>query len=261
MAKITGKIIVIVKGDLSDLKRLSFEAESWGMEVHAYQDGESAVAAISESNVPDVMLCSYTLAGMNGVELARDLIERDLRPPVLILLAAAELDPSAIPGGLFDFIISKPFEYSVIKGFIHGALALHRNSLISAPQDEVAAPVGPADELLNLEMIQEYASDPETFEMIVEGLGGIVDEHSQQMRVAIAAGDAVEVRKHLHSLVGSTGSLGLQRLYDHYSVVHAEIHKTGQLPNVGFIDTAMDLLGASLAALKAKGIVRDTFEW
>lgn len=261
MAKITGKIIVIVKGDLDDLRQLSCEAESWGMVVHTYQDGETAMASISESNVPDVMVCSYTLSGMDGVELAHHLMERDLRPPVLILLAAAGIDTGALPHGLFDFIISKPVEYSVIKGLIHGALAAHRDLLSLGPQDVAKAPSDPMEGLLNLELIQEYASDPETFEMIVEGFGGIIDGHSQQMRSAIAAGDVVEVRKHLHSVIGSTGNLGLQQLYDHYSLVQAKIHESGQLPSAVFIDAAIELLGASLAALKAKGIVRDSFEW
>ncbi|MFT4901809.1 MAG: CheY-like chemotaxis protein [Lentimonas sp.] len=257
MSKVAGRSILILENNIDELHRLTVEAQEHGMRVFSYSDSQPVCDLLAAGEIPDVMLIDHDLPGGDAVKLAQRVSKWNSKKPVLLLMSSIQGDSEVVPPGLFEFILIKPLERRVLKGLIHNALLSNdelRVELNSKSVDEL----GP---VLNLQMIEEFLFDQETYEMIVEGFGVIINEHGDQIKAAIEQDQILVVRSHLHALIGSTGNVGLKKLYEYYRTVQSRIHKFGEMPNPNFVDEATKICKQSLAALKAHGIVRASFEW
>ena len=257
--QIKGKTIAIVSDDRTYSGRLAMQALVWGMQVQEHSSAESMLDAFSGTLWPDFLLADHLLPGMNGVKLARLVTKISVarsRRPALILMAAAGADSFTVPPGLVDYVLYKPIGDRMLQGLIYDACAN-----LPAHSSELALSNVEVEAFLNLDMIEEFTDDPGTYEMIVDGFSEIIADHGRQMMRAIEQNDLLELSKHLHMLVGSSGNIGLKKLYQHFKAVQKGIHDFNELPDPSFISEALDITEGTLLVLKFKGIVSPSFEW
>lgn len=78
-------------------------------EVDHYTNGPDGLAAL-ESNIYDIAILDVMLPGMNGYEIVRCARQREVRTPILMLTAKAELDDKVmgLDSGADDYL-TKPF--------------------------------------------------------------------------------------------------------------------------------------------------------
>ena len=78
-------------------------------EVDCYNDGLSGFAAV-KSGIYDIIILDVMLPGMNGYEFAKNVRQKGIRTPILMLTAKAELDDkvTGLDSGADDYL-TKPF--------------------------------------------------------------------------------------------------------------------------------------------------------
>lgn len=76
-----------------------------GFQVEGCASGEDALMRIAERGRPDVVLTDLTLGAMSGVELARQLRDRDATIPVLAVTGHVNYND---PDRLFTEVLPKP---------------------------------------------------------------------------------------------------------------------------------------------------------
>ncbi len=119
---------VLLVEDDPDVREFMVERlQDWGLTVHASASGPEALQQISERNRPfHFYLFDYTMPGMTGIELAREL--RSIYPdsrPVLYTGYGEELSPVELAGAGIRDVLRKPVELDALHGLIKQVLAEH----------------------------------------------------------------------------------------------------------------------------------------
>ena len=107
----SGRRILIVDDDRSNLELASKILRASGYEVLAARDGQEAVAVALHED-PDLILMDLSLPGLNGWEATRQIRARAVRAmPVLALTAHAMVGDreQALAAGCTDYL-SKPYK-------------------------------------------------------------------------------------------------------------------------------------------------------
>jgi two-component system response regulator RegA len=106
--------ILIVDDDEVFRVRLCRAFEDRGWEAHACPDGPVALRA-AEKNPPDLALIDLRLAGMSGLDIVRELRERDLAGAIIMLTGYGSI-ATAITATKFgaDHYLSKPADVDQI---------------------------------------------------------------------------------------------------------------------------------------------------
>ncbi len=98
-------------------------------EVITAQDGAEALHKLVENDDIDVVFTDLGLPGMSGYEVAQEM--KRLRPDLLVGLVTgwgATLDPEKARAHGVDRVISKPFRFEEVLGFVQDALLLKRST-------------------------------------------------------------------------------------------------------------------------------------
>ncbi|HEU5139598.1 MAG TPA: response regulator transcription factor [Bacillales bacterium] len=101
--------IIVVDDEVSIITLLEFHLQKAGYEVIAVTDGRSALKLV-EAEHPDLILLDLMLPGMDGMDVCREMRQRQLRTPVIMLTAKDEEFDKVL--GLemgADDYITKPF--------------------------------------------------------------------------------------------------------------------------------------------------------
>jgi putative two-component system response regulator len=106
--------ILVVDDDYQVLKTLLLLLSEEGLLVVPANNAAEALVLLEERNV-QVVLTDIRMPGMDGIELAGKIHERNPDLPVLIMTAYAEVEVavSALKRGVFDFIY-KPFNHNLL---------------------------------------------------------------------------------------------------------------------------------------------------
>jgi len=86
-----------------------------GHDVHHFDNGEDALAWVTEEGMPDLAILDVMLPGIDGLEILRQLKEQDARLPVM-LVTARQTEADRVEGldeGADDYI-AKPFSLKVL---------------------------------------------------------------------------------------------------------------------------------------------------
>ncbi len=111
-------LILIVEDEADLVRNLEYNLQKEGYQTRAALDGQSALAALSESPAPDLIILDRMLPDMKGAELCRhirnDETTRDT--PVLMLTARGEeIDRiTGFEAGADDYVV-KPFSVRELK--------------------------------------------------------------------------------------------------------------------------------------------------
>lgn len=118
---------VLIVEDDEDLRQLiAGVLASEGLSVRTAANGHEALAEITRSGMPDLILLDIRMPRMNGPEFARALADQYVaHAPLLVMTAAA--DPRAIAAQLGAFgWLAKPFEIEHLIASVRRALQTPR---------------------------------------------------------------------------------------------------------------------------------------
>jgi FixJ family two-component response regulator len=115
--------ISIVDDDDSLRQALVALVRSMGFRSTAFASAEDFLAA-PELKDTDCLVTDIQMPGMSGIELRRNLTERGIALPVIMITARTEsgLQEKALASGAM-FVLRKPFEADVLANCIEQALA------------------------------------------------------------------------------------------------------------------------------------------
>jgi putative two-component system response regulator len=109
-SELNGCTILVVDDDQLVLGSFVMLLDAHGYKVMTAENAEEALDRIERAS-PDIVLTDIRMPGMDGIELAGRIHERDPEIPVLIMTGHAELNAAinAVKRGAFDFIM-KPMD-------------------------------------------------------------------------------------------------------------------------------------------------------
>jgi len=117
-AGLEGRRALIVDDDAVNREILGRQLESWGMASAATASPIDALEWLSAGEVFDVALLDMQMPEIDGVDLARAIVDRELQPAMPLVLLTS-LVRSGVPAGLFAATLTKPAKPAAL----HDALA------------------------------------------------------------------------------------------------------------------------------------------
>jgi DNA-binding response OmpR family regulator len=118
--------VLLIEDDPSIVAGLELNLSLEGYEVITAADGESGLR-LAEQKLPDVVLLDIMLPKIHGLEVLRQLRERDADVPVLILTARGEEADKVLGLQLgADDYISKPFNLGELRARLNASLRRKR---------------------------------------------------------------------------------------------------------------------------------------
>lgn len=122
----SGNRILVIEDDPSIRIMLSELLSRAGYTAEAVEDGSRALLLLKNESF-DLYLVDYSLPGMNGLELLKEIKKRNIHAVCIVLTAfgTIELSVKAMKAGAFDFI-TKPLQPEIFLGLVKSALEYHR---------------------------------------------------------------------------------------------------------------------------------------
>ncbi len=115
---------LLVVEDDTDLRRaLQRLLGQWGYAVATVADGDGALA-LTASHAYDLLVLDLTLPDVDGLEVCRQLRQRDGHQPLILMMTARDSSASKVQGldrGADDYVV-KPFDPAVLQARIRALL-------------------------------------------------------------------------------------------------------------------------------------------
>jgi two-component system cell cycle response regulator len=127
----------------------------WNFSVEAVADAESALAIVTNTTCPLLLLVDWELPGMSGLELVAKVRSLNLRHYVYAVIVTSRDDKADVALALnvgADDYISKPFHDQELRARVEVAsrtLAIHEKLVLANEQLKTLASLDPLTELLN----------------------------------------------------------------------------------------------------------------
>ncbi|MCD0422032.1 MAG: response regulator [Rhodopseudomonas sp.] len=111
----TKTIVYVVDDDQGVLGSLRFLLETDGFAVRTFRSGPALLDAIGHGPV-DCIVIDYKMPGMNGIDLARGLRERDVRVPIVMITGYPDSTISSRAGsaGVQHVVVKPHLEESLV---------------------------------------------------------------------------------------------------------------------------------------------------
>jgi two-component system response regulator AtoC len=123
------KRVLIVDDDRRTRRVLQILVERLGLESHAFESAEEALAALQRESAA-LILTDLKMPGTDGIEFMRRLRALDARVPVVMLTAYGTVEAAveAMKLGAVDFI-AKPFDVDALELLIRRSLEMSRHQV------------------------------------------------------------------------------------------------------------------------------------
>src|SRR5512136_661422 len=132
--------ILIVDDDQSMRYSLNRMLEGQGLQLSLAKNGPEALERF-EQDRPDLVVMDIKMPGQSGLEVLREIKEKDPRALVILMTAfgTTETAIEAMKYGAFDYIL-KPFDIPQMRGLVERALEVSRmmKKIVSLPDREKA---------------------------------------------------------------------------------------------------------------------------
>ena len=118
-------VIYVVDDDQGVLGSLRFLLETDGFEVRTFRSGAALLDSVAESRV-DCIVIDYKMPGMNGIDLANRLRERNVQAPVVMITGYPDesISNRAAAAGVRHVVLKPHLEDSLV---IHIRGAMQEN--------------------------------------------------------------------------------------------------------------------------------------
>ncbi len=110
MSTTTKQRVMLVDDDLTIIETLQYNLNRHGYETVTFNNGSTALAALSSSESPDLIILDWMLPDMVGPEICKVIRSRSIEVPILMLTGRAA--PADVAEGLTsgaDDYLAKPF--------------------------------------------------------------------------------------------------------------------------------------------------------
>jgi two-component system response regulator AtoC len=171
---------ILVVDDEPNLRRvLSAQLERDGYDVHTSEDGEQALAHLTEHHI-DLVITDLRMPKLDGMELLRRISALEDPMPVVMITAHGTVDTAveALKMGAFDYI-TKPFDQEDVRTIVRKAVRTQDLSATEASRPSLAAGleagrygiIGQSPSLLELYAVLDRVADTPTT-VLVTGESG-----------------------------------------------------------------------------------------
>ena len=104
--------VLVAEDDASSRKILAKMLEQWDYQVIAVENGQAAMEVFQSPNPPILAMLDWEMPGMSGIDVCRQLRQRDGDRPTYIILLTMRTDEEDMVTGLragADDYVTKPF--------------------------------------------------------------------------------------------------------------------------------------------------------
>ncbi len=121
--------VLVVDDDEAHGQMLRMMLQSWGYEVCAADDGDTALRMVQEQSY-DAVLTDVRMARMNGIEALKHILEFNPALPVILMTAYSSVETAveALRIGAYDYLI-KPLDFDALQNTLGRALEHSRLSV------------------------------------------------------------------------------------------------------------------------------------
>jgi signal transduction histidine kinase/CheY-like chemotaxis protein/sensor domain CHASE-containing protein len=137
LAELQGKQALVVDDNATNLKILSYQLHSVGMEVLSANSGRAALLALEKDPLPNIVVLDMQMPGMDGLQLCAEIRERKLDMPIILLTSMGLMQKP--PESLKVFAcLAKPIKTDQLSLMLSNALGdpeqLHQPQKIAVTQ-------------------------------------------------------------------------------------------------------------------------------
>jgi two-component system response regulator FixJ len=156
----TQPTVYVVDDDQATRKSLRWLVETLGVPVQTFHSGASFLDSYDPSQ-PGCLVLDVMMGGMSGLELQKELNERDIEIPVIVLTGYGDVPTAvrALKNGAIEFL-EKPFDGEVLLEQVRRALEL----------DASRRRERDADDVVRQRMEKLTPREAEILKLVVEGL-------------------------------------------------------------------------------------------
>jgi two-component system response regulator FixJ len=163
--------IALVEDDEAVLDSLRLYFSSTGYDVAAFPGAGSLLEALSAGLKPDCIVSDIRMPGLSGLELQRELSNRDSSIPLILITGHGDIEMAvtAIKTGAHDFL-EKPFDEQRLLASIEDAVSKRSRNV--EEETEIAALAGKVAELSDRQrQVMDLAVQGLTNKQIANQLG------------------------------------------------------------------------------------------
>jgi CheY-like chemotaxis protein len=188
-------LVLLIDDDMVSREVMATVLTMSGYTVHTAVEGSEAVAML-EAKVcaPDVILMDTQMPGLSGVKLIEQLRARSNA----VLYAVSASEPPAEVTAATDGFLMKPLSPSTLEGVLQS----HAKPIVPAPAEDI--PVVSPVILAQLRGLMAETAVKEIYVAMVADL----ERRLVGLKMAVARGDGVEVKRIGHSIKGGCGMAG-----------------------------------------------------
>jgi len=199
------RILLVEDGPINQVVAKAL-LEKAGALVSVQSNGRAAVEAVRRAPGDyDLILMDVQMPEMNGIDATR-MLRRELKVtiPIIALTAGAMADEriACLEAGMDDFL-AKPFQRTEILATV---AKYHRTSSKAGATAQGEQPVSVSE----LEEVLDF--DHELFVEIMQMFQESLPDRIQKLTSAWESGDSATLGQLLHSLMGTSGSVGARRI-------------------------------------------------
>jgi len=203
---------IVVADDDATIRELAIELlRARGHSVTDAADGPAALTAFDRTG-PDVMLLDQQMPGMDGLEVARVIRQREEQagaaPTRIVGLsgnASAEDERRSRDAGM-DVLLGKPFERNMLFRAVERAL-----ETVPASTPASIAEVAPQEENLRAHLLHMTGGNEKLMRKLVAGFLADLPAKLSAIRRAVSKKDADELAAAAHSLRGAIATFNAQK--------------------------------------------------
>ena len=116
--------ILLIEDDLKLMENIKKGLKTYGFRVDTARDGEEGLY-LAQNNKYDVMIVDWMLPKISGIDLIKQLRQKHIKTPVLILTAKSSIDDKVEGLQIADDYLTKPFDFEELVARLK---ALYRRS-------------------------------------------------------------------------------------------------------------------------------------
>jgi CheY-like chemotaxis protein len=192
-------VLMLIDDDLVSREVTATVLTMNGYTVHTAVDGTVALEMLGSKDFsPDAILMDAQMPGLSGVQLIAALRTRTAAP----VYAISGSNPPEDVAAAADGFLSKPFDAETLAKLLEGR-SLGNAQPATSRLDPSVPVIGP-DTLAQFRGMMPEPAVREIYVAVVADLG----KRAQSIEVAIARGDAAEVRRIGHAIKGGCGMAG-----------------------------------------------------
>ncbi|MDR3750008.1 MAG: response regulator [Terracidiphilus sp.] len=239
--------ILLIDDDMVSREVLATVLTMGGYTVHTAQDGGASLEILTTGEcAPDVILMDAQMPGLNGPQLISEL---RARTHALVVAMSGSNAPRELVATADGFLL-KPFGASALQELLNkhavpadSSAPLRRRGKSSPQKSYADEPVVNAETLAQLREMMPESAVREIYSAVVADL----IKRLAALEVAIAAGDAPQIRSIGHSIKGGCGMAGALQAARLGALLEAE----SLAPKGNHLDNSSKLLADLRAALRS----------